>query len=269
MNASAFSAFTGMFNTTGHPAMSVPAGVDGNGLPMGVQFVARLGDEATLLPTGVALARAGRAVADDAGGARRHVHSDNGHTPARERRASRSGRRRTADRPAAREPEQHRTCRLCSSEIDRASVEHGPHERAPAGGTGSGTSAMGLAFHASTQTAATTPTSASRPSKPRLAGDVEPGVVGIGEEPSVVRRRGHRESGADPEERMGPEGVDRVHPGVGHAGPTVTVRTRNPMNTQTPPTTTKPAHTRRANPAPTRATRARRRRQPRRGPATA
>jgi amidase len=29
--------------------MSVPAGVDGNGLPMGLQFVARLGDEATLL----------------------------------------------------------------------------------------------------------------------------------------------------------------------------------------------------------------------------
>lgn len=49
VNASAFSAFTGVFNTTGHPAMSVPAGVDGNGLPIGVQFVARLGDEATLL----------------------------------------------------------------------------------------------------------------------------------------------------------------------------------------------------------------------------
>jgi len=49
VNASAFSAFTGVFNTTGHPAMSVPAGVDGNGLPTGVQFVGRLGDEATLL----------------------------------------------------------------------------------------------------------------------------------------------------------------------------------------------------------------------------
>ena len=55
MNASAFSAFTGVFNTTGHPAMSVPAGVDGNGLPMGVQFVARLGDEATLLRLASAL----------------------------------------------------------------------------------------------------------------------------------------------------------------------------------------------------------------------
>ncbi len=55
VNASAFSAFTGVFNTTGHPAMSVPAGVDGNGLPIGVQFVARLGDEATLVRLASAL----------------------------------------------------------------------------------------------------------------------------------------------------------------------------------------------------------------------
>jgi amidase len=55
VNASAFSAFTGVFNTTGHPAMSVPAGVDGNGLPIGLQFVARLGDEATLLRLASAL----------------------------------------------------------------------------------------------------------------------------------------------------------------------------------------------------------------------
>jgi amidase len=55
VNASAFSAFTGVFNTTGHPAMSVPAGVDGNGLPIGVQFAARLGDEATLLRVASAL----------------------------------------------------------------------------------------------------------------------------------------------------------------------------------------------------------------------
>jgi amidase len=54
-NASAFSAFTGVFNTTGHPAMSLPAGVDGNGLPIGVQFVARLGDEATLFRLASAL----------------------------------------------------------------------------------------------------------------------------------------------------------------------------------------------------------------------
>jgi amidase len=55
VNAAAFSAFTGVFNTTGHPAMSVPAGVDGNGVPIGVQFVARLGDEATLLRLASAL----------------------------------------------------------------------------------------------------------------------------------------------------------------------------------------------------------------------
>lgn len=55
VNASAFSAFTGVFNTTGHPAMSVPAGLDGNGMPIGVQFVARLGDEATLLRLASAL----------------------------------------------------------------------------------------------------------------------------------------------------------------------------------------------------------------------
>jgi amidase len=55
VNASAFSAFTGVFNTTGHPAMSVPAGIDGNGLPIGVQFVARLGHEATLLRLASAL----------------------------------------------------------------------------------------------------------------------------------------------------------------------------------------------------------------------
>src|SRR4029078_8304769 len=55
VNAAAFSAFTGVFNTTGHPAMSVPAGVDGNGLPVGVPFVARPGDEATLLRLAAAL----------------------------------------------------------------------------------------------------------------------------------------------------------------------------------------------------------------------
>ena len=44
----AFSAFTGIFNTTGQPAMSVPAAVDGNGLPVGVQFAGRSGDEALL-----------------------------------------------------------------------------------------------------------------------------------------------------------------------------------------------------------------------------
>lgn len=55
VHASAFSAFTGVFNTTGQPAMSVPAGVDGNGLPVGVQFVAATGAEALLLRVAAAL----------------------------------------------------------------------------------------------------------------------------------------------------------------------------------------------------------------------
>jgi amidase len=46
--ASAFSAFTGIFNTTGQPAMSIPAGLDGNGMPVGVHFAARAGAEALL-----------------------------------------------------------------------------------------------------------------------------------------------------------------------------------------------------------------------------
>jgi len=40
--------FTALFNSSGHPAMSVPLAVSKSGLPLGVQFVARFGDEATL-----------------------------------------------------------------------------------------------------------------------------------------------------------------------------------------------------------------------------
>ena len=43
VRAAAFSAFTGIFNTTGNPAMSIPAGTDANGLPVGVQFAAQPG----------------------------------------------------------------------------------------------------------------------------------------------------------------------------------------------------------------------------------
>jgi amidase len=47
--ASAFTAFAGIFNATGQPAMSVPFGTDAHGLPVGVQFAARFGAEDVLL----------------------------------------------------------------------------------------------------------------------------------------------------------------------------------------------------------------------------
>ena len=43
-----FAAFVPIFNVTGQPAMSVPLGMSRDGLPVGVQFAARVGDEATL-----------------------------------------------------------------------------------------------------------------------------------------------------------------------------------------------------------------------------
>lgn len=43
-----FSPFTQIENLTGQPAMSVPLGASASGLPIGVMFVARYGDEATL-----------------------------------------------------------------------------------------------------------------------------------------------------------------------------------------------------------------------------
>jgi amidase len=39
----------GAFNATGHPACSVPAGFDAEGLPLAVQLAGRRSDEATLL----------------------------------------------------------------------------------------------------------------------------------------------------------------------------------------------------------------------------
>ncbi len=44
-----FIPFTPLFNLTGQPAMSVPIEWADNGLPIGIQFAARYGDEATLL----------------------------------------------------------------------------------------------------------------------------------------------------------------------------------------------------------------------------
>jgi amidase len=41
-------AFTSLFNSAGNPAMSVPLHWTASGLPVGVQFAAPFGDEATL-----------------------------------------------------------------------------------------------------------------------------------------------------------------------------------------------------------------------------
>ncbi len=42
-------ALTWAFNLSGHPAMSIPAGLDSDGCPVGLQLVARHGEESTLL----------------------------------------------------------------------------------------------------------------------------------------------------------------------------------------------------------------------------
>ena len=47
--------FYGVFNATGQPAASVPAGYDAAGLPLSVQLVGRPDDEATLLAVGAQL----------------------------------------------------------------------------------------------------------------------------------------------------------------------------------------------------------------------
>ena len=49
IKAGSYAAFTMHFNVTGQPAMSVPLYVSEAGLPIGVQFVGRYADEATLL----------------------------------------------------------------------------------------------------------------------------------------------------------------------------------------------------------------------------
>lgn len=57
-NLYSFIPFTAVFNGTGQPAMSVPLHWSGSGLPIGVQFAARYGDEATLFRLAGQLERA-------------------------------------------------------------------------------------------------------------------------------------------------------------------------------------------------------------------
>jgi amidase len=49
LGAGEFACYTAIWNVTGQPAASVPAGLDADGMPMAVQLVARPDDEATLL----------------------------------------------------------------------------------------------------------------------------------------------------------------------------------------------------------------------------
>ena len=54
----AYMPYTALFNATGQPAMSVPLHWNAAGLPVGMQFAARFGDEATLLALAAQLERA-------------------------------------------------------------------------------------------------------------------------------------------------------------------------------------------------------------------
>lgn len=54
----AYVPFTGLFNTTGQPSMSVPLGMSASGLPIGTMFTARYGDEQMLFRLAGQLERA-------------------------------------------------------------------------------------------------------------------------------------------------------------------------------------------------------------------
>jgi amidase len=53
-----FIPYTPVFNVTGQPAMSVPLGWNDAGLPIGMHFIGRFGDEATLFRLAGQLERA-------------------------------------------------------------------------------------------------------------------------------------------------------------------------------------------------------------------
>ncbi|MDC0304083.1 amidase [Flavobacteriales bacterium] len=48
-NAVEFATYTGLYNITGEPAISLPMGLDSNGMPLGVQFAAPFGEDKRLL----------------------------------------------------------------------------------------------------------------------------------------------------------------------------------------------------------------------------
>ena len=48
-NAVEFATYTGLYNVTGEPAISLPLGLDSNGMPLGVQFAAPYGEDQRLL----------------------------------------------------------------------------------------------------------------------------------------------------------------------------------------------------------------------------
>ena len=54
----AYMPFTPLFNATGQPAMSVPLHWSEAGLPIGMQFATRFGEDATLLRLAAQLERA-------------------------------------------------------------------------------------------------------------------------------------------------------------------------------------------------------------------
>ena len=50
--------FVALFNTTGHPAITLPLHLTPDGLPLGVQLAGRMGDEDSLLRLGAFLEQA-------------------------------------------------------------------------------------------------------------------------------------------------------------------------------------------------------------------